>query len=128
MTRPRLVLADDADDARALLRLSLEIAGGYEVVGEARDGQEAVAVAARARPALILLDIAMPRLDGIEACRRLRADAATRGTTIVMLTAQTGGDDERRALAAGANRYLTKPFSPLDLLRLVDELPRPVHG
>ena len=126
MTHTVLVADDDAF-IRRLVTTTLEDVAGVTLV-EARDGQEAVAVAARARPALILLDIAMPRLDGIEACRRLRADAATRGTTIVMLTAQTGGDDERRALAAGANRYLTKPFSPLDLLRLVDELPRPVHG
>jgi two-component system chemotaxis response regulator CheY len=75
------------------------------------------------RPALILLDVAMPNLDGIEACRRLRSLPGTSETPIVMLTAHAGEEDETRALEAGADRYLTKPFSPLDLLRIVDELP-----
>ncbi len=64
----------------------------------------------------------MPRIDGIDACRQLRADSATSATTIVMLTAADGDAIEREAVAAGADLYLTKPFSPLDLLRLVDRV------
>jgi CheY-like chemotaxis protein len=64
----------------------------------------------------------MPRLNGIEACRRLRSDPATAGATIVMLTAMSDGSSHERAAAAGADLFLTKPFSPLQLLRLVDEL------
>ena len=65
----------------------------------------------------------MPRMDGIEALRRMRASKAARGATIVMLTA-AGEESEQEARAAGADLFLTKPFSPLDLLRLVDELGR----
>jgi two-component system chemotaxis response regulator CheY len=64
----------------------------------------------------------MPAMNGIEACRHMREDEATSATTIVMLTAAHGDDVERRAEEAGADLFLTKPFSPLDLLRLVDRL------
>jgi two-component system chemotaxis response regulator CheY len=64
----------------------------------------------------------MPRLDGIDACRQLRGDEGTAATTIVMLTAAHGDAVERQAEEAGADLFLTKPFSPLDLLRLVDGL------
>jgi two-component system chemotaxis response regulator CheY len=71
---------------------------------------------------LVFLDVDMPRLNGIETCRRLRADAATSAATIVMLTAAHGEGVQREAEDAGADLFLTKPFSPLDLLRLVDRL------
>jgi CheY-like chemotaxis protein len=119
---PEVLIADDDEFIRRLVTTTLEDVSGVRLL-EARDGREAVELAVRTRPALILLDVAMPGLDGIEACRRLRAEPATSKTPIVMLTAHAGDDDEARAVAAGADRYLTKPFSPLDLLRLVDELP-----
>ena len=71
---------------------------------------------------LVFLDIDMPGLDGIETCKRLRAQPGTANATIVMLTAAAGLDPERQAAAAGADLYLTKPFSPLELLSLVDSL------
>jgi CheY-like chemotaxis protein len=117
-----VLIADDDEFIRRLVITTLEDVSGVRLV-EASDGREAVEVAAREQPALILLDVAMPSMDGIEACRRLRSLPATRTTPIVMLTAHAGEDDETRALEAGADRYLTKPFSPLDLLRIVDELP-----
>jgi len=79
-------------------------------------------VAERSHPAIVFLDIDMPRLDGLEACRRLRTQPGTRECTIVMLTAAAGREAEREAEGAGADLFLTKPFSPLELLRLVDEL------
>ena len=94
---------------------------GFELV-EAGDGREAVEVALRDRPEIVFLDIDMPQLDGFEACRRLRAEPHTAGATIVMLTAAAGDSAEREAETAGADLFLTKPFSPLELLRLVDEL------
>ncbi len=117
-----VLIADDDEFIRRLVTTTLEDVAGVRLV-EASDGREAVEVAAREHPALILLDVAMPNLDGIEACRRLRSLPATSETPIVMLTAHAGEEDETRALDAGADRYLTKPFSPLDLLRLVAELP-----
>ncbi len=119
----RVLVVDDHPVVREGLAAMLSREPDIDVIGEARDGQEAVEVAARERPMLILLDVAMPRLDGIDACRQIRSDPATRDTPIVMLTAHAGYEDEARAGEAGADRYLTKPFSPLDLLRLVDELP-----
>jgi two-component system chemotaxis response regulator CheY len=70
----------------------------------------------------VFLDVDMPRLDGIEACRQLRGDDSTSNATIVMLTAAHGDSVESDAEQAGADLFLTKPFSPLDLLRLVDQL------
>ena len=73
-------------------------------------------------PEIVFLDIDMPEVDGIEACRRLRGSPETAGSTIVMLTAADTPDAQRDAEEAGADLFLTKPFSPLELLRLVDEL------
>ena len=118
---PCVLVVDDDPFIRKLVVTTLEDVAGFDLV-EAGDGEQALAEAERRAPTLVLLDIDMPRLDGIEVCRRLRATEATR-TTIVMLTAAAGDDEERRAEEAGADLFLTKPFSPLDLLRLVhDEL------
>jgi two-component system chemotaxis response regulator CheY len=120
MTRGVLVVDDDPF-IRKLIATTLEDVSRFEIY-EASDGLEAVEVARRELPALVFLDVDMPKLNGIEACRRLRADSATSGATIVMLTAAQGEGVEREAEAAGADLFLTKPFSPLDLLRLVDRL------
>jgi CheY-like chemotaxis protein len=89
---------------------------------EAADGEEALAVARAEHPRLVFLDIDMPRLDGIATCRAMRGDPATAGATIVMLTASAEDSARRRSEEAGADLFLTKPFSPLDLLRMVDRL------
>ena len=88
----------------------------------AANGADAVELAVDSRPEIVFLDVEMPRLDGIEACRRLRSDPATAGATIVMLTGASGPQAESGAMAAGADLFLTKPFSPLHLLRLVDRI------
>jgi DNA-binding response OmpR family regulator len=88
----------------------------------APDGVTALALADEVRPDLIFLDINMPGFDGIDVCRRLRARGSFARTPIVMLTAAAGPDDARRGLEAGASEYLTKPFSPVRLLTLVDSL------
>jgi len=103
-----------------LVRFTLEDA---EVrVVEASDCVEALALARRLRPDLILLDVHMPRLDGLEACRQIRRDPALAQTPIVMLTAAGQEADRARGREAGADEYLTKPFSPLALLALVEAL------
>lgn len=94
---------------------------GFELA-EAADGLEAVVVAGRENPEVVFLDVDMPGMDGFEACRRLRADAETAEATIVMLTASSGDAAEREAEDAGADLFLTKPFSPLELLHLVERL------
>ena len=79
-------------------------------------------MAQRELPTIVFLDVDMPRMDGIDTCRRAARNPATSGITIVMLTASHGDRIEAQAEAAGADLFLTKPFSPLDLLRLVDRL------
>ena len=120
MTRGVLIIDDD-QFIRKLIATTLEDVTEFEL-HEAGDGVEALEVARRERPSLVFLDVDMPRLNGIEACRQLRADDATADATIVMLTAAHGDSVESDAEQAGADLFLTKPFSPLDLLRLVDQL------
>jgi two-component system chemotaxis response regulator CheY len=120
MSRGVLVVDDDPF-IRKLIATTLEDVAEFDL-HEAGDGIEAIEIAQRERPALVFLDVDMPRLNGIDACRRLRADELTGGTTIVMLTAAHGDGVEREAEDAGADLFLTKPFSPLHLLRLVDAL------
>jgi two-component system chemotaxis response regulator CheY len=119
MTRSVLIVDDDPF-IRRLIATTLEDVAGFDVE-EAGDGLEAVAAARTLDPAIVFLDIDMPRMNGIEACRQLRALGQERAATIVMLTA-AGADAEAEARAAGADLFLTKPFSPLDLLELVDGL------
>ena len=120
MTRTILIVDDDPS-IRRLIAATLEDVAGYRLT-EAGNGAEAVQRAIDARPEIVFLDIEMPQVDGLEACRRLRSDPATAGATIVMLTGETGEVAERSAQAAGADLFLTKPFSPLHLLQLVDRL------
>ena len=118
MTRSVLIVDDDPF-IRRLIATTLEDVAGFHIE-EAGDGEQALQVAADGAPAIIFLDIDMPRLDGISACRGLR-QALGATPRIVMLTA-AGREQEEAALQAGADLFLTKPFSPLDLLRLVDDL------
>jgi CheY-like chemotaxis protein len=116
-----ILIVDDDPAIRKLIATTLEDVSGYRLE-EAANGAQAVERAVEARPEIVFLDVDMPQVNGIEACRRLRSDPATAGATIVMLTGAAGQEAERGALAAGANLFLTKPFSPLHLLRLVDRI------
>ena len=120
MTQAVLIVDDDRF-IRRLIATTLEDVERFQL-HEAADGLEALRVARRERPSLVFLDVDMPVLNGIEACRRLRRDEATSAATIVMLTAAHDDAVEGEAEEAGADLFLTKPFSPLDLLRLVDRL------
>jgi CheY-like chemotaxis protein len=118
---PGLLVVDDDPFIRRLVTTTLHDVTSFALI-EAGDGEEAVAMARRTRPAIVLLDIDMPGLDGIEVCRALRADPRTRGATIVVLTAARARDLADRVRAAGADEMLAKPFSPLALLQLIDRL------
>ena len=118
---PTVLIVDDDPLIRRLVATTLEDVAGFEL-REAADGKEALDVAGREGAALVFLDIDMPGMNGIEACRALRALPSTAEATIVMLTAAGGDDAEREAADAGADLFLTKPFSPLELLSLVDSL------
>ena len=117
---PTVLIVDDEPHVITLVRVTLEDES-FRII-EATDGVQALAVAEEHVPRLILLDVRMPGLDGFEVCHRLRSDARFSATKIVMLTASGQETDRARGIAAGADEYLTKPFSPLALLNLVHSL------
>jgi two-component system chemotaxis response regulator CheY len=122
-----VLIVDDDQFIRRLIATTLEDVGDFDL-HEAGDGKQALEVAVRQEPTLVFLDVDMPELNGIETCRALRHQPATSRATIVMLTAAHGDEVERQAEQAGADLFLTKPFSPLDLLQLVDQLAEPGAG
>lgn len=117
---PMVVAADDDPDILNLVTLRLEWAG-YHVL-RARDGEEALALASEHLPDLVLLDVSMPKLTGLEVARRLRELPEFAATPILLLTARAGESDRIAGLEAGATAYLTKPFSPHELNARVGEL------
>ncbi|SHK32160.1 response regulator [Rhodothermus profundi] len=106
---PRVLIVDDEEDILTLLAYNFQ-REGFEVV-LARDGEEALAKAAQVQPDVIILDIMMPNLDGIEVCRRIRRDARLRTTPVLMLTARTEEEDQIQGLDVGADMYVGKPVS-----------------
>ena len=120
MTSSLVLVVDDFDDARELYCACLEHAG-YRTA-EARNGEEAVARAFALRPDLVLLDLAMPVMDGVEAARRLKADERTRDTPLVALTGYAVARYADAAREAGCERVLIKPVLPSDLVSAVGEI------
>lgn len=114
MTAPLILIADDDPLLRAILEHKLA-AAGYEVAC-VEDGRAALEAVRTRPPAVLVLDAMMPIVDGFEALRRLKADAATRSISVVMLTALRRQDDIVSALKLGAADYLAKPFNPDELV------------
>jgi DNA-binding response OmpR family regulator len=123
VTGPLLLIADDDEDILELLAFRLERAG-YEVV-RARHGEEALRLALEHTPALAVLDVMMPGLDGYEVTRLLRSDARTIAMPVILLTARAQASDISRGLAAGADDYIKKPFNARDLKERIERLLRP---
>ena len=119
---PTVLVVDDEPTIRTLIRAVLEPTE-YRVV-EAVDGVSALAVAGKLRPDLILLDIALPRLSGLEVCRRIKADSATASTPIILLTGFVQEAEREAGKQAGAEGFIAKPFSPAALLKRIDETVR----
>jgi DNA-binding response OmpR family regulator len=118
----RILVVDDNETNRDILEARLT-ANGYAVL-HAGDGEQALAMAARHRPDLILLDIMMPKVDGIEVCRRIKADADLALTPIILVTAKADSKDVVDGLEAGADEYLTKPIDQTALVARVKALLR----
>jgi DNA-binding response OmpR family regulator len=107
----RVVIADDDPDIRALVSIAVRKAG-LELVAEGSDGEAALEAVKRLRPDLAVLDVSMPTMTGLEVCRAVRADPTLDGVRLILLSA--GADDQAKSigLAAGAEEYFIKPFSP----------------
>jgi DNA-binding response OmpR family regulator len=124
--RGRVLVVDDSPQIRDLIRVNLELEG-FEVV-TATDGAEAVERVRTVRPDVMTIDVKMPRLDGFETVERLRADPATAGLRIAMVTACAQAADRKRGEEVGVDAYITKPFDPAVLVaevcRLADTLER----
>ena len=116
----RILLIEDTEDNRQIVR-DLLASAGYDLI-EAADGAAGVAMAAKHRPDLILMDIQLPVMDGYEAARRIKADAQIKHIPIIAVTSYALSGDEAKAFAAGCDAYVAKPFSPRQLLAKIREL------
>jgi CheY-like chemotaxis protein len=116
----RILVADDDPVILRLIQVNLELEG-YQVL-TANNGEEAVETATAEHPDLVILDIMMPRLDGYQACERLKAEAPTKDIPIVFLSAKAQQADIEKGKSYGVEAYLTKPFDPTELLAVVDSL------
>jgi len=113
----RILVVEDQEDLRGVLR-DLFAGSGYIVI-EAADGATGIAMAKSERPSIILMDIQMPVIDGYEATRKIKADPNLTSIPIVAVSSFAMKGDEEKARAAGCDEYVTKPYSPIQLLRMV---------
>jgi two-component system, cell cycle response regulator DivK len=113
----RILVVEDQEDLRGILR-DLLTGSGY-VVAEAADGQAGVEMTRSARPDLVLMDIQLPVMDGYEATRQIKTDANLKATPVIAVSSYAMKGDEEKARAAGCDHYVTKPYSPVQLLRTI---------
>jgi len=117
----KILLVDDHADIRRLIRMTLEFED-YEI-HEAADGESALRVARQVRPDFVLTDVMMPGpVDGLEVCRRIKADPDLRDTHVMVVSARGQARDREAGMQAGADTYLVKPFSPLQLIDSLSQL------
>lgn len=117
----RVLIVEDQADIRKLIRMTLEFEA-YEI-HEAGDGASGLRLARAVRPDLVLLDVMMPgELDGLQVCQRLKQDSVTKHIKVVLLTARGQARDREAGQHAGADEYLVKPFSPLQLIETIERL------
>ena len=114
MSRPRILILEDEPDIREILEYALK-RDGFDVIS-ATDGQAGLAAARRLVPDLILLDLMLPGIDGLEVCRQIRADPSTAGIAVIMVTARGEESDVVLGLGLGADDYIAKPFKPHELV------------
>lgn len=123
--RGSILVVDDHPAVRSVLR---EVLGDEDMeIREAADGETALALARERVPDLVLLDLAMPGMDGLEVLRRLKEDERTRPVKVVVVTAR-GAEGRTEGLSLGAEEYLEKPFSPIQLLELVERMIPPTSS
>ena len=115
----KLLIADDEPGIRSLVKMTLE-SEAYEII-EASDGVQALALTKEHRPELVLLDVSMPGMSGFDVCRSIKDDPVLKETRVIMVTAKAQESDITEGVAVGADDYFTKPFSPVALIRKVEE-------
>jgi two-component system alkaline phosphatase synthesis response regulator PhoP len=120
MAKGKILVVDDEVNITQILEFSIG-AEGYEVV-TAANGEEAIDKARREQPDLIILDVMMPKIDGYEACRILKANPLTKSIPVVLLTAKGRDIDKRLGYEVGATDYIIKPFSPNKLIDRIHQL------
>ena len=118
--QPRILIVDDEPNIVISLEYLMKREGWETAV--AADGEAALAALERGRPELVILDVMLPRMNGFEVCRRIRADPRWRGLRILMLTAKGRDTEVEKGLGLGADAYVTKPFSTKDLVARIREL------
>ena len=116
----RLLIVDDEPDLADMIKFRLE-SNGYEIL-LAHDGQQALEVARKERPDLIILDLMLPKMDGYKVCGLLKKDARYANIPIIIFTAKAQEEDKKLSQEVGANAYLSKPFEPKILLEKIREL------
>src|SRR5215831_7715607 len=124
--RRKVLVIEDERDIRELVRVNLE-AEGFQVL-EAGDGELGLSLVKTERPAVVVLDLMLPGLSGLEVCRRIRAEEGSTRAPVVMLTARSSESDKVVGLEIGADDYVTKPFSPRELAARVKALLRRAYG
>ncbi len=120
MSKGKILVVDDEVNITQILEFSIG-SEGYQVI-TASNGEEAIDVAKREQPNLIILDIMMPKIDGYEACRRIKANPLTKNIPVILLTAKGRDIDKRLGYEVGATDYIIKPFSPTQLIDRIQEL------
>jgi two-component system, OmpR family, phosphate regulon response regulator PhoB len=116
----KLLIVDDEDGLRSLVRMTLD-SDSYQIL-EAQEGRQALEIARAHHPDLVLLDVMLPDVSGIEICRQIKSDPLMASTTVLMLTAKAQQSDLGEAEDAGADGYFVKPFSPIALVHKVESI------
>jgi len=116
----KILIADDDTEMLEILSSMLE-EEGYVII-QAENGQEAVELARKELPALVMLDIHMPKMDGLTACKEIKSDQVTKGVPVVMLTVEGSINEIQQAISYGAKTYITKPSSKAEILKVVKSI------
>ncbi len=121
MSRKKILVVDDSPVALMASTMILRRPGKYDLL-EAKDGEEAVAIATAERPDLIVMDVVMPKMDGFEACQALREEEVTREIPIILATTRGEAENVEAGYASGCNDYVTKPINAMELTEKVESL------
>jgi CheY-like chemotaxis protein len=119
--KTKILVADDENSLRTLLRAVIEAGQEFEI-SEAVDGEDALLQAQKNKPDIMILDVMMPGLSGFEVCEKIKTDPKLKGIIVIILTAKGQQTDKDWARSVGADYFLTKPFSPTELLSLVEKI------